>query len=402
MTAGGPLIYLIAGEQSGDVLGARLIRAIRRRRPDATIIGIGGHEMAAEGVESLFPITDLAIMGLLEVLPRIRRLKALLRRAIEDVQARKPDVLVTIDSPGFTLRVLGALRDSGIKRAHYVAPQIWAWRENRVKRYPGLWDELLCLLPFEPAFFARHGLPGRFVGHPVLESGADSGNAARFRAQHGVAADARILTVMPGSRHTEVSRLLPILEQTLRLLPAGLVPVVPLAGPVAKTVRQRTAAWPVRPILVSTTQEKFDAFAASTAALTKSGTSTLELAVARVPMLVMYRVNPISGVAIKLLAEDPVRLDPEPAAGWDGCAGIPSIRRDAGKAGWGYAAIVRRPCGGRGPACRVRQGTDDAASSGRSAVRQRRRGGVVAAGALERDDRRRNRRRSESRDQTNS
>src|SRR5271167_3967348 len=101
MTTSGPLIYLIAGEQSGDVLGARLIRAIRRRRPDATIIGIGGQEMAAEGVESLFPITDLAIMGLLEVLPRIRRLKALLRRAIEDVQARKPDVLVTIDSPGF-------------------------------------------------------------------------------------------------------------------------------------------------------------------------------------------------------------------------------------------------------------------------------------------------------------
>jgi lipid-A-disaccharide synthase len=303
MTTSGPLIYLIAGEQSGDVLGARLIRAIRRRRPDATIIGIGGQEMATAGVESLFPITDLAVMGLLEVLPRIRRLKALLRRAIEDVQARKPDVLVTIDSPGFTHRVLGALREAGIKRAHYVAPQVWAWRENRVKRYPGLWDELLCLLPFEPAFFARHGLPARFVGHPVLESGADSGNGARFRAQHGVAADARILTVMPGSRHTEVSRLLPILEQTLRLLPPGLVPVVPLAGSVAETVRQRTAAWPVRPILVSTAQEKFDAFAASTAALTKSGTSTLELAVARVPMVVMYRVNPISHVAVKLLAK---------------------------------------------------------------------------------------------------
>jgi lipid-A-disaccharide synthase len=303
MTANGPVIYLIAGEQSGDVLGARLIRAMRSRCPEATIVGIGGQEMAAEGVESLFPIADLAIMGLLEVLPRIRRLKALLRRAIEDVEARKPDVLVTIDSPGFTLRVLGALRDSGFKRAHYVAPQVWAWRENRVKHYPGLWNELLCLLPFEPAFFARHGLSARFVGHPVLESGAANGNGARFRAQHGVASDARILTVMPGSRHTEVSRLLPILQRTLRLLPAGLLPVVPLAGPVAETVRQRTAAWPVRPILVATAQEKFDAFAASTAALTKSGTSTLELAVARVPMVVMYRVNPISHVAVKLLAK---------------------------------------------------------------------------------------------------
>src|SRR6185437_7896346 len=121
MADGGPLIYLIAGEPSGDVLGARLIRAIRSRRPDATIIGIGGEGMAAEGMESLFPIADLAVMGLLEVIPRIRRLKALLRRAIEDVQASRPDVLVTIDSPGFTLRVLGALRDSGLKRAHYVA-----------------------------------------------------------------------------------------------------------------------------------------------------------------------------------------------------------------------------------------------------------------------------------------
>jgi lipid-A-disaccharide synthase len=303
MTDGGPLIYLIAGEPSGDILGARLIRAIRSRRPDATIVGIGGEGMAAEGMESLFPITDLAVMGLLEVIPRIRRLKALLRRAIEDVQARRPDVLVTIDSPGFTLRVLGALRDSGLKRAHYVAPQVWAWRENRVKRYPGLWDQLLCLLPFEPAFFARHNLPARFVGHPVLESGADKGSAERFRTEHGLAAGARILTVMPGSRHTEVSRLLPILEKTLRLLPPDLVPVVPLAGPVAETVRQGASGWPVKPILVSSSQEKFDAFAASTAALTKSGTSTLELAVARVPMVVMYRVNPLSHVAVKLLAK---------------------------------------------------------------------------------------------------
>lgn len=298
-----PLIYLIAGEQSGDILGARLIGAIRQRRPDARIVGIGGQNMTEAGVESLFPISDLAVMGLLEVLPRIRRLKALLARAIEDVRTRRPDVLVTIDSPGFTLRVLGALRDSGIRRAHYVAPQVWAWRENRVKRYPGLWDELLCLLPFEPAFFARHGLPARFVGHPVLESGADRGDAQRFRTAHGIPAEARVLTVMPGSRHTEVSRLLPVLEATLRLLPADLVPVVPLAGPVAETVRQRTASWPAKPILVSSTAEKFDAFAASAAALTKSGTSTLELAVAGVPMVVTYRVNPISHLLIKRLAK---------------------------------------------------------------------------------------------------
>ena len=289
-----PLIYIIAGEQSGDVLGARLIRAIRARCPDARFAGIGGTAMADQGVESLFPIRSLAIMGLMEVLPKVFELKALLKRAIADVRAKQPDVLVTIDSPGFTLRVLGALRDSGLKRAHYVAPQVWAWREHRVKKYPGLWDELLCLLPFEPGFFARHGLSGQFAGHPVLESGADTGDGARFRARHGIAAEAKVLTVMPGSRRTEVTKLLPILEATLRLLPMPVVPVVPLAGPVEATVREHTAHWPIKPILVSGLAEKHDAFAASDAALTKSGTSTLELALARVPMVMTYRVHPLT------------------------------------------------------------------------------------------------------------
>jgi lipid-A-disaccharide synthase len=289
-----PLIYVIAGEQSGDVLGARLMHALRVRRPDIVFAGVGGSAMAAQGLTSLFPIRSLALMGLLEVLPKIFELKALLKQTVADIEARRPDVLVTIDSPGFTLRVLKALQPTTLRRAHYVAPQVWAWRENRVKHYPGLWDELLCLLPFEPAFFARHGLAARFVGHPVLESGAETGNAKRFRERHGIAAEAKILTVMPGSRQTEVSRLLPILEKTIRLLPEPVVPVVPLAGPVEAIVRERTAAWPVRPILVADAEGKHDAFAASSAALTKSGTSTLELALANVPMLVTYRINPLS------------------------------------------------------------------------------------------------------------
>lgn len=294
-----PLIYLIAGEQSGDALGARLIHALRARRPDLSFTGIGGAAMEAAGVDSLFPIRSLAVMGLLEVLPKVFELKRLLRRAIDDVTEKRPDLLVTIDSPGFTLRVLRGVQAPGVKRVHYVAPQVWAWREGRVKKFPGLWDELLCLLPFEPAFFAQHGLPARFVGHPVLESGADRGDAARFRARHAIPPDARILTVMPGSRQTEVSRLMPVLEATMRLLPDPVVPVVPLAGPVEAVVRQRTKSWPVPPILVSETQDKYDAFAASAAALTKSGTSTLELALAGVPMLVTYRINPLTHQIVK-------------------------------------------------------------------------------------------------------
>jgi lipid-A-disaccharide synthase len=294
-----PLIYLIAGEPSGDVLGARMMHAIKARRPDITFAGIGGSAMAGQGLDSLFPIRALSLMGLLEILPKILELRRLLKQTVADIQSRKPDILVTIDSPGFTLRVLKALQPTTLKRAHYVAPQVWAWRENRVKHYPGLWDELLCLLPFEPAFFARHGLPAQFVGHPVLESGAETGNAERFRATHAIPTGAKILTVMPGSRQTEVSRLLPILEATIRLLPEPVVPVVPLAGPVEAVVRQQTASWPIKPILVTATQDKHDAFAASDAALTKSGTSTLELALANVPMLVTYRINPISHQIVK-------------------------------------------------------------------------------------------------------
>jgi lipid-A-disaccharide synthase len=296
-----PLIYLIAGEQSGDVLGARLMRAISARRPDTAFAGVGGSAMAAQGLASLFPVGALALMGLLEVLPKIFEIRARLKQTVADIEARRPDVLVTIDSPDFTLRVLKALQPTTLRRAHYVAPQVWAWRENRVKRYPGLWDELLCLLPFEPAFFAGHGLPARFVGHPVLESGAGTGNAARFRGRHSIPAGAKILTVMPGSRQTEVSQLLPILEETIRLLPETVLPVVPLAGPVEQMVRQRTASWPIRPILVADPEAKHDAFAASAAALTKSGTSTLELALANVPMLVTYRINPLSHQIAKRL-----------------------------------------------------------------------------------------------------
>jgi len=292
-----PLIYLVAGEASGDAIGGRLMRAIAARRPDVSFAGIGGDAMAAQGLASLFPMHELALMGLLEVIPRLRLLKARLHQTTADIAARQPAAVVTIDSPGFTLRVLRAIAPLGIPRAHYVAPQAWAWREGRVRHYPGLWDRLLCLLPFEPAFFARHNLPATFVGHPVLESGADTGDAARFRARHAIAPDMRILTVMPGSRRTEVSRLLPILGATLHRVAAGvprLQPVVPIAAPVAEAVRQATSTWPLPPILVTATAEKHDAFAASAAALTKSGTSTLELALAGVPMLVGYRVNPLT------------------------------------------------------------------------------------------------------------
>ncbi len=296
------LIYIVAGEQSGDALGGRLIAALRAARPGLEFAGVGGPLMEAAGLKSLFPIKELAVMGLLEVLPRIRRIAGLLGLTTRDILTRRPDVVVTIDSPGFTLRLLDRLRGAGLKRVHYVAPQVWAWRSGRVKHYPGLWDRLLCLLPFEPAFFARHGLEARFVGHPVIESNSESDDSVGFRARHAVAADSPILLLLPGSRRSEVSRLLPIFGETLERLATqfpGLVPVVPVASAVAEPVLAGVAAWPIRPLVISAPADKRDAFAAATVALTKSGTSTLELALADVPMVVAYKVHPITAWIVR-------------------------------------------------------------------------------------------------------
>jgi len=298
------LIYLVAGEHSGDVLGARLMQALRAARPGLSFAGVGGPLMAAQGFDSLFPMHELAVMGLFEVLPRVRRLRQLLQDLTADAIAKRPAVLVTIDSPGFMLRLLRRVRGHGIARIHYVAPQVWAWREHRVRSFPGQWEKLLCLLPFETAFFAGHGLPTTFVGHPVLESGADQGDAARFRRTHNLTPEQPVLVLMPGSRRSEVPRLLPVFGRTLALLAGrlpSLVAVVPTAGAVAETVRLAAQDWPVQPVIVTDTQDKHDSYAAAAAALTKSGTSTLELALAGVPMAVTYRVNPVSAAIARRL-----------------------------------------------------------------------------------------------------
>ena len=301
------LVYLVAGEHSGDVLGGRLMTALRRQRTNLDFAGVGGPRMAAEGLVPLFPMHELAVMGLMEVLPRVRSLRRRLQQVAADVLARRPDVLVTIDSPGFTLRLLRILSGSGIRRVHYVAPQVWAWREHRVRTFPGLWDRLLCLLPFEERFFARHGLPARFVGHPVLESGAGEGDAARFRATHGLAPGQPVVVLMPGSRRSEAPRLLPVFGGAVVRLTRDMavVSVVPTADAVAETVRRAAASWPTPPILVTELADKHDAYAAAGAALTKSGTSTLELALAGVPMAVTYRVNPVTAMLARRLIRVP-------------------------------------------------------------------------------------------------
>jgi len=298
-------IWLLAGEASGDVLGARLIAALRAHRPDLVFTGVAGPLMIEAGVSpSLFPMHDLAVMGLAEILPRLRVLGRRLAQAEADIAAQKPDLVITIDSPGFALRLLKRIRPLGIKRLHYVGPQVWAWRENRAKTFPGLWERLLCLLPFEPAFFAGHGLPARFVGHPVLQSGADQGDASRFRHRHTIPTDAVIVVLMPGSRRTEAPRLMPVFGRAMELLRQqipSLLPVIPSSPVVAEVVARAAASWPVKPLIITDLDDKHDSYAAAGAALTKSGTSTLELALAGVPMAVTYRVNPVTAALARRL-----------------------------------------------------------------------------------------------------
>ncbi|MCB4824726.1 lipid-A-disaccharide synthase [Roseicella aerolata] len=302
------LVYLLAGEASGDVLGARLMAALRRRAPGIEFAGVGGERMAEQGLESLFPMRELSLMGLLEVLPNLRRLARRMDQAEADILARRPDLLVTIDAPSFTLRLADRVRPRGTRVVHYVAPQVWAWRPGRVRKIARRVDRILALLPFEAPFFEAAGIPVSFVGHPVLESGADGGDAARFRTAHGIGPEQRVLLVMPGSRRAEVRRLLPVFGEALRLTAAavpGLRPVLALAGPVEAAVRAGTAAWPVPPILVRTPAEKQDAYAAAEAGLIKSGTSSLEMAVAGVPHVVAYKVNPLTAAIVRRLIQVP-------------------------------------------------------------------------------------------------
>ena len=295
-----PFIFFITGEPSGDALGGALIGALQQRTGgNLRIAGIGGEHMQERGLISLAPLDDLAIGGVAEVLPRAPVILRRVRETVSAVRALRPDAVVTIDSSGFTWRIAHRLRRRGetLPLIHYVAPMVWAWRASRARRMARWYDHLMTLLPFEPPYFERVGLSCCYVGHPVLESGADRGDGPRFRAKHGLSKDDLLLTTLPGSRSAEVARLSPIFGEALsrleRMMGRFRV-VVPTVGTVAETVAQTSQAWPGNPIIVQQAQDKYDAFAASCAALTASGSVALELALARLPMVVGYRLNPLT------------------------------------------------------------------------------------------------------------
>lgn len=289
-------VFIVAGEESGDQLGARLMRSLKART-NVRFSGVGGRAMGQEGLQSLFPLSDIAVMGFIAVAGRIRTIVRRIHETVAAVLEARPDVLVIIDSPDFThavaKRVRARLPDLPI--VDYVSPSVWAWRPGRARKMRPYVDRLLALLPFEPEAHRRlGGPPCSYVGHPLIER-LDTLRPAP--GERTPLAEARTLNVLvlPGSRRSEVTRLLPVFAQTLpRLAAQAKRPLrftLPAVVHVAPLIREAVAGWDIKPDIVEGEEAKFAAFRSAHAALAASGTVTLELALSGVPMVVAYKVS---------------------------------------------------------------------------------------------------------------
>lgn len=313
-------IFLVAGEPSGDRLGAALMAGLKAETGGAVrFSGVGGPLMEAEGLESLFPMSEISIMGLVEILSQYRALKRRIRETAEAVIASAPDILVTIDIPEFSLRVARDVRARGgaLPISHYVAPTVWAWRPGRAAKMARDVDHVLALFPFEPPLMEAAGMACDFVGHPVVaEPVASAAEVRAFRAAHEIG-DAPLCLMLPGSRRSEIARLAPGFGAALAQLTAqrpGLRAVLPVAPAVAEEVRAAVADWDVKPVLIDPSgpaglEAKRAAFAAADVALAASGTVSLELAASGTPMVIAYDMSWLSRQIIgRMLRTDTVTL----------------------------------------------------------------------------------------------
>ncbi len=300
-------VYLIAGESSGDLLGARLMRSMKKQLgTNVVFYGVGGESMALEGLNSLFDIRDLAVMGFMEVIPSIPKILKHLNEIATDIQQKKPDIIMTIDSYSFSIRVHKKLKAIGYKKPHVhcVAPQVWAWKKGRAKTVGQYMDHLFCLLPNEKQYFEPYGMPTTFIGHPVVEGGADKGDKVGFKQKYSISENQTVLCLLPGSRRNEIKYLLPVFKDTVEQLTKyvpDLFVVIPTVKTVSETVKKHLSNWSVPHVIVAGEKERYDAFAAADVALAASGTVSVELAMAGVPHLIAYKVSPLTGVIVKKL-----------------------------------------------------------------------------------------------------
>ncbi len=297
-------IFIVAGEHSGDVLGGKLIEALKEKAGAnaCTFAGVGGEHMEAAGLSSIFPLSDVAVMGPAAILARLPKLVRRVYRTVDAALAFNPDAVVIIDSPEFTHPIAKRIRQRrpSIPIIDYVSPSVWAWRPGRARKMRPYVDHLLALLPFEPDAHARLGGPAcTYVGHPLIEraSWIDGLETESLRSRLGLTPGVPVLAVLPGSRPSEVSRLMAPFGEAIGALrqKAGpfeiIIPAVPSVRPL---IEQALPAWPQQPHLVEGESDKFTAFKLAHAALAASGTVTLELGVAGTPMVVAYRVDPVA------------------------------------------------------------------------------------------------------------
>jgi len=307
-------IMLVAGEPSGDRLGAQLMGGLKRvaleEGRQLEISGMGGSEMEGEGLKSLFPLDATSVMGLREVVPAIPEILRRVRTVSDFARDMRPDVIVIIDSPDFTHRIARRVKAAipEIRIANYAPPQVWASRPYRAKKMAAYIDAALTLLPFEADFFDRAGLRAIFVGYPVVERRARMVGGADFRRRHGIAPDANLLVVLPGSRRNEIRFILPEFKGAVGLLAKeipGLVCVIPTIGHVAPLVREAARDWPTPVHVIESEDEKFASFDAADVALAASGTVTMELALSGTPMVVGYRAGRITHALARHLIRVP-------------------------------------------------------------------------------------------------
>ncbi|MGB7271414.1 MAG: lipid-A-disaccharide synthase [Albidovulum sp.] len=301
-------LFLIAGEPSGDALGAALMAGLKALNPSVEFHGVGGPLMEAAGLTSLFPMEELSVMGLIEVIPKYRHLKRRIAETAAAAIAVAPAALITIDSPDFCLRVAAAARarNPSLKTIHYVAPTVWAWRPGRAAKMAPIIDHVLALFPFEPPYMQAAGMTCDFVGHPIVaDECATEAEAHAFRETHMIAPDQPLLLCLPGSRKGEVARLLPRFEAALNLLASSeprLRVAVPTVRGVAPLVREMVAKWRHVPLVLEAGCDKRAVFAAANLALAASGTVSLELAANRLPMVIAHDFNRLTWWMMKRAA----------------------------------------------------------------------------------------------------
>ncbi|EJM37304.1 lipid-A-disaccharide synthase [Pseudomonas sp. GM33] len=299
-------IALVAGEASGDILGAGLMRALKARHPAVEFIGVGGPLMQAEGLTSYFPMERLSVMGLVEVLGRLRELLARRKKLVADLIAAKPDVFIGIDAPDFNLNIELKLRQAGIKTVHYVSPSVWAWRQKRVLKIREGCDLMLTLFPFEAKFYEEKGVPVRFVGHTLADAIPLEADRAAARAELGLP-DGPLVALMPGSRGGEVGRLGALFldtAQRLRALRPGVRFVMPCASAQRRAQLEELLAGRDLPLTLLDGQSHL-ALAACDAVLIASGTATLEALLYKRPMVVAYRLAPLTFWILKRMVKSP-------------------------------------------------------------------------------------------------